>query len=219
MGWVSIRIALAHLLPGFIPALLFFTVMSEALKQRLFGIPGDVITVYFLSSISLGIVIDLMRHRFERIFINWLNLTWIRYMFALIISKIRKRPSNFLPLKKSYQNYDKKEKKVVKLWLSLQLEKHTELAQKIEGNNTLQKEYYNLTITSGDRWALLNILEKDSLKFMMEEYFSYYEFSFNFMVAIILTEIINLYFFISSRLISTHFWVITFACFILIIRR
>lgn len=217
MGWVTIRIALAHLLPGFIPTLLFFGIMTSRIKPKIFDNAGSVITVYILSSIVLGIMIDLMRHKFERIFINWFNLTWIRYILALMISKIRKHPIGYLPLKRSFQNYNEKEKESIKLWLSLQLEKHKELNEKIKGNVILEKEYNNPTITSGDRWALLNILEKDSLRFMMEEYFSYYEFSFNCMVAIILTEMINLYFLISDQLTNSYFWIITVACFILII--
>jgi len=217
MGWVTIRIALAHLLPGFFPTLLFFYIVSGAVKQKIFGTAGDMITIYIISSIALGIIIDLLRHRFEGVFVKWLNLTWLKYIFALIISKIKKCPVRFLPLKESYKNYDDKKKEVIKLWLSLRLEKNKELNKKIKGNAILEKEYNNPTITSGDRWALLNLLEKDALRFMMEEYFSYYEFSFNCMVAIILTEVVNLYFFISGQLTSNLFWIITIVCFILII--
>ncbi|MCF8057242.1 MAG: hypothetical protein K9K37_11475 [Desulfocapsa sp.] len=217
MGWVTIRIALAHLLPGFIPTLLFFSVMMSQIEPKIFETTGGVITVYILSSIVLGIVIDLMRHKFEKIFINWLNLTWLRYIFALIISKIKKHPVGYLPLKRSFQNYNEKEKESIKLWLSLQLEKHKEVNEKIKANVILEREYNNPTITSGDRWAILNILEKDSLRFMMEEYFSYYEFSFNCMVSITLTELINLYFLISGQLTNTSFWIITVVCFIFII--
>lgn len=213
MGWVTIRIALAHLLPGFIPTLLFFSII----KPKIFETTGGVITLYILSSIMLGIMIDLMRHKFETIFINWLNLTWIRYIFALVVSKIGKHPVGYLPLKRSFQNYNEKEKESIKLWLSLQLEKHKRLNEKIKGNVILEKEYNNPTITSGDKWALLNIMEKDSLRWTMEEYFSYYEFSFNCMVTIILTEIINICFLISGQLTNPYFWIITVVCFILII--
>jgi hypothetical protein len=217
MGWVTIRIALAHLLPGFIPTLLFLIVMGEEIKAKIFETSGFVITVYILSSIVIGIVMDLLRHKFERIFINWINLTWLKYIFALMLSKIRKHPVGFLPLNQSYQNYDKKEKESIKLWLSLQLEKHKELNEKIIGNTILEKEYKSPTITSGDRWALINILEKDSLRFMTEEYFLYYEFSFNCLLAMIFTEMINLYFLSSGRLDRDYFWIITLACSILII--
>ena len=213
MGWVTIRIALAYLLPGFIPTLLFFSIV----KINVIGNTGSITTVYILSSIMLGIMIDLVRHRIENIFVNWLNLTWIKYVFVRMICKIRKRPVGYLPLKRIFRNYDEKEKQSIKLWLSLQLEKHEDLNKKIEGNVILEKEYKNPTITSGDRWALLNILAKDNLKWMVEEYFSYYEFSFNCMMALILTEMINISFFISSQLTKAHFWVITVAFFILFI--
>lgn len=212
MGWVTIRIALAHLLPGFIPTSLFFIVKSESIRQKIFGTAGDIIPVYILSSIMLGILIDLMRHKFEGIFINWLNLTWLKYLVAFMISKIRRRHISYLPLRKSYKDYNNKERETIKLWLSVQLEKHNEVKDKIKDNSKLKKECYNPTITSGDRWALLNILEKDSLRFMMEEYFSYYEFSFNCMVAIILMAMINLYFFISCQINIVNFWSVTLAC-------
>jgi len=217
MGWVTIRIALAHLLPGFFPTMFFFVVMRDVIRQDLLGTTGEFITVYILISIALGITIDIMRHKFEKIFINWVNFTWIKYLFYLFVSKIKKKPTRYFPLKRSYQNYDEKEKTSIKLWLSLQLKKHDEINEHIKSNPILEKEYIKPTITSGDRWALLNILERDSMRFMMEEYFSYYEFSFNSMLTIILAEIINLFFYFTNRLTCESFWIITSVCLILIV--
>ncbi len=197
MGWVNIRIALANLLPGLFPTLflMFFFMPNSQRILDISYITSNInisnITIFFICSVIIGIIIDLLRPKVEKIYIKYLNISSIVFIIIKVFSAFTKHKVKFLTLKQKFDYYDRKEKEVIKLWMSIQLFKHKDYIHNwIKENDILKKEFYNPTITSGDRWALINIIEKDSLEFLMQEYFSFYQFSFNLMVSIVISLVI-----------------------------
>lgn len=75
-------------------------------------------------------------------------------------------------------------------------------------DSPLASEIQDPTITSGDWNAFLNIREKDTLGFMMEEYFSYYEFSMNFLISLIITAFAVIYLALIAWIDSATLWMV-----------
>jgi hypothetical protein len=213
MAWITLRLALAHLLPGFLLMFFVLLVAKKVLDIFLETSAAEKVALITISSIVLGIVIDLFRHKIERHFIKWANLTQITHLFR----KMLRRSSGHRTLHNLFKDYEEKERAAVRLYLSSQLSKHTEIERVVEKDDILTHEYRNPNITSGDRWALLNVLDKDSLKWMMEEYFSYYEFSFNCMIALSLCEAANFIFYFCGNIDKKTFWPIAIVLAFLIV--
>jgi uncharacterized membrane protein YciS (DUF1049 family) len=183
MGWVTVRVALAHLLPGLISTVIVFVVWFNYLTHELNLDATLVISIYLFIGLIAGIILDSVRHRFDKHYIAYFNSSWFRYWIDNGLSRVTKTWKVHQPLKVLYEYYDMKEREAVRLWLDLRLDKAGKLAEKIRDNPVLEKEFYRTTITIGDKWALLHVIDKDAAEFFLNEYFSYYEFSFNCLVA------------------------------------
>lgn len=208
MNWINIRLFLVHLLPGFLPTLLFFSTIRRWLDPDILGDKTNIFILYVLSSISAGIVIAHLKRIFIKPFLNWCNLYWIKYWFRRLLSRFNSAAQDIITLKEAHRRYEQKLTEAVKLWLKVRLTANPKIKAEIENNPILKKEYLNPTITSGDWWALLSLREKHSLQFYLEEYFSFYEFSSNFLVSVVVTETLAIFFWMFDYLSSPAFkWI------------
>ena len=205
---------MAHILPGFLPIIVALFLIA---KDQSFSISAETLTICAFGSIALGISIDICRRKIENVFIKWINLTWIKVLFGKIYSLLLRRKNNIWSLRTLFNRYDNKQKEALKLWLKIKLAKNPDILKEIGSNGLLKKEFLDPTITSGDWWALLNIREKVGLSFYMQEYFVFYEFSFNFMIALIISELIMMYFVVYGNLSSGTYYQISGLGFILIL--
>lgn len=200
MGGITFRLLLAHLLPGFLPTLLFFAVLKKDIQVNVFGKGTDIFTLYVLASISMGIVVDLLKRKFMGPFMRWANLRWIGYFTRKLYYCIRRNRREVISLREAFRRYEEKLAEAVRLWLALRIGANRKIQVAIKDSHILTKEFMHPTITSGDWWALLSIREQSSLRFFLEEYFSYYEFSSNFFVSLLITEGLAVFFRFSGDL-------------------
>ena len=203
MGWINFRIALAYLIPGFIP-LIFFVLTINIPHYKMGSYSTEQITLAIIAGIALGMFIDLLKHRVEKSFISWCNLTIIKVLFRKIFGKKNPKKPNWT-LKQQNADYEEKVRETIRFWIVNQIDKKN-LTNKIQTNEVIKKEYYETLITSGDRWALINILENDTTNFMIQDYFTYYQFSFNSFISLILTTILSCFLYSFGLINSQTFW-------------
>ena len=177
MGWVTIRYALAHILPGMIPVLFLIHYIDGI--ETVAKIIGDVPS-YFLAALFFGAIIELVRPIIQSnaLFTKAPNpIVWIIGQYK----RITKKEYVYRSLASLYNDYKKKEEAVIRFWIHQRYIKQDQgFKESVELDDMLKNQYTELpTITSGDRWAVLLILENNGLKFMVDEYFSYYQFAFN----------------------------------------
>lgn len=203
MGWINFRIALAYLIPGFIPLILFVLTVDNP-RYKIGSYTTEQITLAIVGGIALGMFIDLLKHRVEKAFINWCNLTILKVFFRKLLFKKKLIKPNWT-LKQQNADYEDKVKETIKFWIANQIDKKN-LKDKIQANETVRKEYYETLITSGDRWALINILESDTTNFLIQDYFTYYQFAFNSFISLILTTIFSCILFSIGLVTKQTFW-------------
>ncbi len=209
----NIRLALAFLFPGFIPTIFLIFVLK---REESIDLTALDITLYIIGSIFIGIFIDFFRHRIEKPFINYFGFTKLRMLIGKCYKFVFCKEYRVINLKKEYLAYDEKDKEVIRLWIQTRLDKNTSVIKKIEKSDILNKEYHAGTITVGDRWVLLNILQPNSVDFFMKEYHSFYQFSFNCLIAFLITWILSIILFLREMINSNSFLWIFISCSILI---
>ena len=204
----NIRLAFAFLFPGFIPTSLFFYVTERNTTTS----EINYFTLYVLVSIAVGVFIDVFRHRFENYFVLYFGFTRAKKIFQRIVKKIFKKEIKVIDVKEASQAYEEREKEIIKLWIANQLDKNKAIAEKIKGNKILESEYINPSITSGDRWALLNIISAETMDFFLREYFIYYQFCFNCLIGFLIAFILNIVFLCINMVTLHQFWIILSIC-------
>jgi hypothetical protein len=203
MGWINFRIALAYLIPGFIP-LIFFVLTTNNPEYKMGSYSAEEITLAIIAGIAIGMFIDLFKHLVEKTFINWCNLTFIKVFFKKLFRRKKLKKPNWT-LKQQNADYEEKVRETINFWIAYQIDKK-KLTDKIHANEVMKKEYYEALITSGDRWALINILESDTTNFMIQDYFTYYQFSFNSFISLILTTIFSCILYSFGLINYNTFW-------------
>jgi hypothetical protein len=204
MNFLNFRSVLAYLIPGFTP-IVFTLLLAKPLFHEIKSFTVAEFTIFIISGVTLGLLIDLFKQLFEKPFVIWCNLTIFKVFFKRILGVDETKKPNWT-LRQQFEDYELKLKETIKFWIDIQIEKK-ELGDKIQKSEIIRKEYYETLITVGDRWALLNILEKDSLDYIIQEYHTYYQFSFNTFISIGITIILSSTFYFQNMIDHTVFWV------------
>jgi hypothetical protein len=185
---------LALLLPGLIPLCYYeLIVKSGPLPDT-----PEKLTLFLLGGVGIGVSIDLFRHITENIWLVKTNfLRWLLRPLTNLVAGLLKRDNYLDPKMTALTHYAKDEQEVIRAWVALKATEDFKL-QTAQLSAAARKELLEPTVSAGDKWALLSVIDKDSLKFLLDEYFTFYELSFNVMLSLLLTLVYNIWSFLTG---------------------
>jgi len=199
--------------PGLFPTLVIFLANTKLFQ---FQNPGIVLFVFLVVDITLSIFLENIRYGFfqkysisERKFFSK-NLLKFFYLV---------RNDEVFPLKEVWKHYGNEEQAAIKFWIMLNIEKsgglikildifdsykrHVEqsyekyknLTEELEKipqiKSIIENEYLNPTLTSGDGWVILSLLQEEAKSFVWEEYFLFYQSSYNTILSCLFAFVLN----------------------------
>lgn len=194
MGWVSLRVVLAYILPGFLPV----SVVAYFCGYLIFG-PNQTsstldIGSYLLLGVLAGLVIDAFRHRAHKALVR---SRLAGFLTRLVLYPVSALTRGIITVSAdwpygAYTHYDEHEKELIRLWLKVKYHQNKQLARDAEKLG--YKGYFDDLINTGtigtsEIWAMLALLGHQKLRFFLEEHFSYYEFAMNIYCALWFTLI------------------------------
>ena len=189
MGWVSLRVVLAYVLPGFLPitAVAYFYGF-DFLDPRRTGSSLEV-SAFLLAGVLAGLFIDSFRHRAHKALVKFRAAAFISRIVLLPISLLTGgliSCSRDWP-QAAYEHYSEHEKRLIRLWMKLKYAQSSSLSSSNAGKDVT--EYFDELVERGtigfsEIWALLALMGHEKLRFFADEHFSYYEFAMNLYCAL-----------------------------------
>lgn len=207
------KIILLYLLPGLLPSCVIFFANRESLNEPSIGI-----FVFLLISIFISVFLENLRMGvFQKFPINerkFFGKEMLKY-FSLV------KHDEVFPVLDSWKNYNEKQKAAVRLWILSNIEKAgglekildpfdkwKEYINQISGvENAWKKgeikrldkmksiirenEFLKPTLTTGNRWVILNLIAHKTQSFIFDEYFLFYQSAYNTMLSCFLLFILN----------------------------
>jgi hypothetical protein len=207
------RILLVYITPGLFPTLVIFLANTNLFR---FQNPGIVIFVFLVVDIILSIFLENIRFSFfQKFSINkrkFFSKNLYKF-FSLVKS------DEIFTLNEAWEHYENEEQAAIKLWIISNIEKSGGLI-KILGNfdsyrryvvqackkyenlkeelekipqikATVENGYLRPTLTTGDRWVILGLLQEEAKSFVWEEYFLFYQSSYNTMLSCLFAFMLN----------------------------
>ena len=190
MAWITIEIGFSMLLPGVTPVLVLLWEKIDYISAKV-GV-GNMLVLFVFLSIMVGLLLEFVRFSLERIEFDILPATVVKYLKKVFSSK-KGGEKNSKTAKEISDFYKNEEAEAIKFWITYYYNRKKEdfkvkLKDKPDLNEFVEKEYSRPNISVGsDKWIILNLLQGESRRFLWEEYFIYYQASYNHMFSMLLS--------------------------------
>jgi hypothetical protein len=187
--------------PGLLPAFLILSANANKVQSVP---PGILLFIFFALDIFLSIFLENIRFSFFQRFTIVGNQLFSRNLFKFF--SLVKNEEVF-PLRESWKKYQDREQAIMRLWIISNVNKSGGL-NKILSNfdsyskyvkkhsiskmkSLIEEEYLKSNLTKGDKWAMLSLIEEEMKNFIWEEYFLFYQSSFNTFLSCLFAFILN----------------------------
>ena len=203
MVWITIEIGFSILLPGVLPTLILLWGKLDYLNSKI-GF-GNLFFLFLFFSMIIGLLLEFSRFSSETIEIDLLPSTIVGFLKRIFLNKKAKRKSK-KTRKKESDTYKEEEAKAIKFWITYYYMKKKDGFEKALKNNPrlmkfIDREYSEpkVSVTS-DKWIVLSLLQGEARRFLWEEYFIYYQASYNHMLSMLLSFVLYFSIYTISRI-------------------
>jgi hypothetical protein len=235
MGWITLKTVLMYVLPGFIPTFIFYNLLSIAAISlpKPVGLK-EIVTItrpeldlgnfglYLIASIIIGIMIDMIRH------VEGIS----KHLWKFLLGIVKPHTKDKLPVENKpstdnktlaevFKELGKETDELVALWMCLHLKNNDSIHNitKEYPFDIIRPEFTNACCCEVRHFAglsLLQVIDKDSAQYVIEEPQAYYAFAFNMMIAIILTALLGVIFYATSYIDGVFTFTIVLISFIVV---
>jgi len=207
MAWITFEIGFSILLPGILPTLILLWGKLDYLNSKI-GL-GNLFFLFLFVSIVVGFFIESIRFSSETIEIDILPATIVNCLKRVFFNERVKKEHN--ETRKDKSNFYKEEElKAIRFWIMYYYMKKKDsyckvLKDKPDLFEFIEKEYLhsNISVTS-DKWIILSLLKGEAGRFLWEEYFIYYQASYNHMLSMLLSFVIYLIIYFPREIMTIY---------------
>jgi len=205
MEWITVEIGFSILVPGILPTLFFLWPHIDYFYTKI-G-PGNLFFLVLFISIVVGLFIEFIRFSSEEIEIDILPAIIVNCLKRIFLKKGLKNRNNETPRDK-LNSYEEKEAKAIEFWIMYYYNKKKCSFKKTLGDKPnllkfIEKEYLNPNISvASDKWIILSLLKGETRRFLWEEYFIYYQASYNHMLSMLLSFVIYLIIYFPRKIMT-----------------